>query len=298
MDKVRQWVKRILKRSYLTRREKQLWAEEMEDHLRSSIEQLKEQGYSPDEAMEKSLHNFGTPDEVNHRLTKETYGMSGETIRRHGISYTLLLILSLVGGPLLNLIGYHNRYIEIMPVIMITLLFLNFSLLLTRKHIDRICLVSVPILFVLGYLQSYFGFIVHSFGNHFDFTMFANLFFSGVYDRTGSVTDYSFELMGIGSFFLAIQSLILYLFSRNKNIALLPFGLSIALTLTHMVIFRIYFFTSPHFPSPVYNGYERFTAGESIRMYDIAVKLFSCLLIFLVTAAIEKYSFQRKKRIV
>ncbi|MNY44586.1 hypothetical protein D3C86_1796240 [compost metagenome] len=137
---------------------------------------------------------------------------------------------------------------------------------------------------------------MHSFGDQFDLTMFENLFFSGVYDSIGGLTNFSFGLMGLGSIFLMIQTLILYLISRNKHIALLPFGLSIVLTVTHMAIFRLYVLIGSSIPSPVYFGYERFAEGDSARVLDIAFKLLVSLLLFMVIAMIEKYSPQPKKR--
>ncbi|OXM15662.1 permease prefix domain 1-containing protein [Paenibacillus herberti] len=299
MDKVRHYIDRILKQSYLTKREKKLYAEEMETHLHCTVEELLKQGFSSEEAVDKSIRQFGSTEELNDELTKETYGYSGKSIRKASIGLFLLLLCSTTGGLFLSKFGVHNRYVEILPIFFMMMLFLCLSLLLTRKNVDRICLASVPLLFVGGYLQAYFQVFVHAFeGQGFEFTLFQNLFFSGVYDTTGGLSDFSFEVMGVGSIGLVIQSIILYSICENRSIALLPFGLSIVLTLLHMVTFRLYALIGSSINSPVYFGYERLAQGDPARIVDIALKSFVCLLIFIVIGLFDYYISHRKIRLI
>ncbi|MGO4699372.1 permease prefix domain 1-containing protein [Paenibacillus sp. 2TAB26] len=297
MERVRHYIESILERSYFTKREKRQSAEEMEAHLHCSIQELLEQGFNPEEAIDRSLRQFGSPEELNYRLTKETYGYSGKSIREAGRGLVLLFFCSTAGGLLLSRFGVHNRYIELLPVACVVVLLLCLSLLLTRKNVDRVCLVSVPLLFVSGYLQAYFQVLVHTFVGQ-EFTLFQNLFFSGVFDTTGGLSNFSFVLMGVGSICLAIQSFVLYAICHNRYIALLPFGLSIILTLMHMVTFRLYALIGSSIRSPVYYGYERFTHGDPGRIVDIALKLSVCLLLFIVFRLFDHYVSQRKVRTV
>lgn len=298
MDKVRQYIDHILQRSYLTKGEKRQYAEEMESHLDCSIQQSVEQGFCREEAIDRSIKQFGSPEELNDRLTQETFGFSGKLIRLVAIGLFLSLIFSLIGGPILSQFSIHNRYIELLPAVCIVMLLLCLSLLLTRKYADRLCLVSVPLLFVCGYLQAYFQYFIVTFGSGSEFTIFQVLFFSGEYDTREGINDLNFQRILVGSLFLAVQSFIIYAISRNRNIALLPFGLSIVLTLTHMATFRLYALIGSSIPSPVYYGYERFLSGEPVRLVDMALKLCTALLLFALFRWLEIYASHRKQRTV
>ncbi|HIW31505.1 MAG TPA: hypothetical protein IAA29_01855 [Candidatus Paenibacillus intestinavium] len=108
----------------------------------------------------------------------------------------------------------------------------------------------------------------------------------------------NFQRILVGSLFLAVQSFIIYAISRNWNIALLPFGLSIVLTLTHMATFRLYALIGSSIPSPVYYRYERFLSGEPVRLVDMALKLCTALLLFALFRRLENYASHRKQRTV
>lgn len=163
----------------------------------------------------------------------------------------ILFIVTLVGGLAANQYGVHNRYIEIMPIVLITVSALSICICLTRKRVDRLCLLSLPLLFALGYLQAYFQIFVDYWGEGLSFTMFEKLFFSGSYDISGRV-----EVMLIGDLFLFTQTLIIFAISKNRYISILPFTFSTMYTLVHMMMFTLYytFFTSEQFSSSVTQG--------------------------------------------
>jgi hypothetical protein len=295
MERITLFLNRILRHSFLSKREKAEWIEEMSAHLHTSIEHFKTQGFSGDQAIKKSFEQFGSPFELRDKLTKETYGFKSKTILLIASLSFIFFVGSLIGGLVLNWFGIHNRYIEISPVLFITLSVLGMSLFLTRKRMDRICLMFTSLLFAVGYLQAYFHFLVNSFGDRFAFVMFENLFFSGAYDYSNR-----FNLMWIGSLFLIGQSIILYLISKNRYISLLPSALSIVYTVTYMIIFKLYyvFFLSAHFMSAVSFGYDRFALGNTQRFIDIALKLVVLIILFVTFNVMEKRMLNQKRKAV
>ncbi|MGF7047938.1 hypothetical protein J2T13_002444 [Paenibacillus sp. DS2015] len=295
MEQITLFLNQILRHSFLSKREKAEWMEEMSAHLHTSIEHFKTQGFSDDQAVEKSIEKFGSPSELKDKLTKETYGFKSKTILLIASLSLILFVGSLIGGLGLNWFGIHNRYIEILPVLFITCSILGISLFLTRKRMDRICLIFMPVLFAVGYLQAYFHFLSNSFGNKLDFAMFENLFFSGAYDYSNR-----FNFMLIGCLFLIGQSTIIYLISKNRYLSVLPAALSIVYTVTHMIIFKLYYalFLSVDFMSAVTLGYDRFTQGNTHRIIDIVLKLVVLVLLFVIFNVIEKSILKLKRKAI
>jgi hypothetical protein len=295
MERITQFVNQILRHSFLSKREKAEWTEEMTSHLHTSIKHFISQGYSEDQAVKRSFEQFGSPVELRDNLTREMYGFKSKTIVFFTSISLILFVGSLIGGLVLNWLGIHNRYIEILPVLFVAFFILGMFLFLTRKRMDRICLIFTPLLFAVGYLQAYFHLLVNSFGDGFAFLMFKNLFFSGSYDYSNR-----FNLMWIGSLFLIGQSTILYLISKNRYISVLPVALSIVFTVTYMIIFKLYyvFFLSVHFMSAVSFGYEIFTRGNSQRVIDLALKLVVLVLLFLTFDVIEKRILNQKRKAI
>lgn len=145
---------------------------------------------------------------------------------------------------------------------------LSACIVFTRKHVDRLCLLFVPLLFTLGYLQAYFHVMYHYWGEGFTFTLFEKLFFSGVHHSSDGV-----EFTLFGALFMVAQALVIFVISKNRYISLLPFVFSALYALVHMPMFSLYyaFFTSDRFSSSVTQGYGVFMEGNVQRLMEIGM---------------------------
>lgn len=179
---IQSYLDQVFKKSFLSKRERSDLAEEMATHLHSSKEHHINEGCTEEEATTKAIASFGDPINIRTKLTQETYGLSSKLILQFIIMSLILYLSSLFTGVALHYYDVHNSVIELFPVAFITLCALSSALLLTRKNTDRWCLLSVPILFGLGYLQAYLGLFKNRLGGADSFTLFENLFFSGAYD--------------------------------------------------------------------------------------------------------------------
>ena len=85
-----QYLNRVLKGTYLRRREKLVLYEEMENHLQESTESFLKEGLSEEEAYERSIESFGTTNEIRKRIVRETFVISPRW-------FLLASILSFIG---------------------------------------------------------------------------------------------------------------------------------------------------------------------------------------------------------
>lgn len=287
---IQSYLDQVFKRTFLSKRERTDLAEEMAAHLHSSKEHYMNEGCTDEQAATKAIASFGDSITIRTKLTQATYGLSSKLILRFITISFLLYLSSLFTGIILHYYDVHNRAIELFPVVFITLCAMSSALLLTRKNTDRWCLLSVPILFGLGYLQAYLGLFKNRLGGADSFTLFENLFFSGAYDFSGRSS-----FMFIGGLILAVQTLILFIFSKNLYISLMPFVFPILYTVSHMVVFGPYYmFIGDDFSSSVANGYSVFAVSNIQRLSDIGVKLGMCLVLFFTLGLVKKRIFKSK----
>ncbi|WP_145321092.1 permease prefix domain 1-containing protein [Paenibacillus xylanexedens] len=291
MKVIEQYLDKVLRFTFLTKREKAEWREEMAAHLHSSVDYLKREGLSEVEAIESSIQQFGSISELRRTITKETYGFNMKTIIGYALAGLILFIVSLVGGLIANQYVVHNRYIELIPILWITVCALIACLVFTRKRVDRLCLLSVPLFFTLGYLQAYFQVMYYYWGEGFTFNMFEKLFFSGVFHTSGGI-----EFTLIAAVFLAAQALIIFVISKNKYISILPFVFSILYTFVHMLMFSLYYacFGSDQFSSSVTQGYSVFLEGNVQRVMEMGMNLAMAALLFVLFKAWGYWAAKRK----
>ncbi|MDT9721033.1 permease prefix domain 1-containing protein [Paenibacillus sp. ClWae2A] len=291
MEVIEQYLDQVLRFTFLTKREKSEWREEMAAHLYSSVDHLKRQGLGETEAIERSIQQFGSISELRKTVTKETYGFNMKMIFGCALAGLLLFIVTLAGGLIANRYGVHNRYIELMPIFWITVCALGACLVFTRKRVDRFCLLSVPLLFTLGYLQAYFQVMYHYWGEGLTFNMFEKLFFSGVLHTSGGLKSTL-----IASMFLSAQALGMFAISKNKYISILPFAFSIMYTFVHMLMFSLYyvFFASEQFSSAVTQGYSVFQDGNMQRVLEMGMSLTMAVALCVVFQGWSYWTAKRK----
>ncbi|SDL73595.1 hypothetical protein SAMN05428961_106319 [Paenibacillus sp. OK060] len=286
---IQSYLNQVFRNSFLSKKERTDLTEEMAAHLNSSKERYINEGCSSDQATKKALESFGNPISIREKLTKETFGLSSSVILGLICISGFLFVSSLILGIIANHYGIHNRVIELFPVLFITICAICGALLLTRRNIDRLCLVSVPFLFGLGYLQAYLGLFKNMLGGIESFNLFENLFFSGAYDFSGRSS-----FMLIGGFIITLQTIAIFILSKNIYISVMPFLFSVMYTISHMLVIGMYYlFLSNGFISQVTNGYNVFVAGNIQRLTDIGIKLGMCIVLFLILNTIKKIIAKR-----
>jgi len=282
---IQSYLIRIFKGSFFTKKEQIDMAEEIESHLISSKERYVHEGYTEEEAVQRALQSFGEPNIIRNQLTKELFGLSSRTIIYFVYVGAILFLCSLIGGLILNSFKVHNRIIELFPILLMTFTALSCSLLFTRKNSDRWCLLSIPLLFGIGYLQAYFDLFSNIALRSIDsFQLFENLFFSGALDYDGRSS-----FIFLGGVALSMQAVLIYAISKNVYISILPFIFSILYTLSHIIIFSLYYlFFEDSFISHVTLSFQAFFLGNTQRIADIAFKLFLSIVIYLFLRLIKK----------
>ncbi|OCT15822.1 hypothetical protein A8709_09335 [Paenibacillus pectinilyticus] len=298
MQRISALLNDILRQSFLSKREKAEWAEEMNAHLLDTVEDLRNKGFSEEQAITIAMKRFGAADEIRERLTTNMYGFKSKSILAFGLAGAILMLISLIGGLVLHRYGIYSRLSELLPIVFGTIMVMSFGLFFTRKGLDRLCLLVTPLLFVMGYMQVYLEFLVHSFGKYFDFLMFERLFFSGVYDQQYDSTfiwhSFNFSLIWIGNGFIAGYAIIIYVICRNRRVAIMPFVWSMVYTLLHMGgIGAFYFYVREQFNSSVTSSYVFFTQGNQYRLLDIGFNL----VVLLCLNAIFNYLERKRSRL-
>ncbi|MCM3781513.1 permease prefix domain 1-containing protein [Neobacillus mesonae] len=295
MDQIQVFLQRVFQYSFLSKNEKNDWIEEMSSHLHLSTEEYESQGYNKVQAVRLAIDSFGSPKEIRDSLTKETYGFKSSTVLFSIFISLTFFIISLIGGVTLERFDIHNRYIEIIPIVLISFFLLSVSVFYTRKSADRFCLLLTPLFFGLGYLQAYFNFMANVLGDGLTFLMFYNLFFPGSYDYQGRL-DY----MYISVFFLSSLSLIIYMICKNRYIASLPFLLSAVYTLIHIIMFKLYYlFTiNDQFASIVSRGHEVFISGNAQRLVVIICSIMLYIIFLKIYKIIDKFISKKKVKVI
>lgn len=288
MEQVKSYLHQILRNSFLTKREKTEWMEEMQTHLNQSIEELVNQGYSKEQSIEKALEKFGTPDELRTRLTKETFGYRSSTIFYTCAIFLALFMLSLIiketVPPEIHLFSsWIFKLLNLISTIFLTLFALTISLFITRKRVDRLCLIFTPMLFALADLQFNFSFL-EQFGRQFQFLDFERLFYPGAFDAVVD-TQSSLALIYIGNSFLLLNVLILFMICKNRFIAVAPFFLAITYKIFYIVSDKLHqlylWLTHTPYNPPRFNSVDLTINGDFFRLTDIGINFVVALLVLM-----------------
>jgi hypothetical protein len=210
MPHLKQYLNRIMHFSFLSKHEKIEWKEEMESHLNSSIQLLQQDGLNREEAIQQAMKNFGNHAQIRKQLTKEIYGLSIKTI-------------AILSGLFLSLFIYTTwtwvlpdiRLLS--PTLMLAIFIGIVSLIKTRKQIDRILIPFAFSPFIIVYLSNVFF-------PHEAFVWYLRF-----------IVSFWFPMNVFGVMFLAIFGLVLFIFSKNKYIAILPLLFSIAMNLCFLL---------------------------------------------------------------
>lgn len=225
-----QYINDILRSTYLRKREKQAWKEEMLGHLEEATASSVSLGAVRDEAIAHAMNSFGHVAQVRRRIIRETYGLSPRWFLLGSVLSFVGLVVSLFVNMRVGDINPHNmrpiptpdwvlflRYHFPMSFAAWAGLIVVFLMLIyTRKQTDRIAVFASIAPFFLVWM-------VGRMGHHF---FLSALFFAGspIMQPFGQP-----EL--IGYMVLFVLSVSLYLWTHNRMISLTPWAVTIALTM-------------------------------------------------------------------
>ncbi|WP_426453105.1 permease prefix domain 1-containing protein [Paenibacillus sp. S-38] len=132
MDKADRYLNRILRGTFLTGKEKAEWKAEMQTHIDCAVEELEAEGHGREEALERTLRQFGDPGMLRRDLTRQTYGVSMDVVLHvSALLWATFLFLYLQNQFRL----YDGRLV--LPLIPLTLLAAVLFMLTTRNRADR-----------------------------------------------------------------------------------------------------------------------------------------------------------------
>lgn len=230
------YVDGILRGTYLTRREKQAWKEELLGHLEEATEAAVHRGAVPDEALKSVITSFGSAAVVRTKIIRETFGVSPVWFLTASAASFLVFVLSLfvnmrVGDvnptghlpiPTPQWVLFTNHYLPMSSTMWAGLSVMFFMLIYTRKRVDRIsALVSMIPFFIVW--------IIDRVPHHSSSPRM--LFYSPSWASSGP--------LGVpettGYVLLFVLCLAMYAWTRNRRVSLISCYVSIALTLWPMV---------------------------------------------------------------
>ncbi|AFH61793.1 permease prefix domain 1-containing protein [Paenibacillus caseinilyticus] len=153
MDKADRYLNRILRGTFLTGKEKAEWKAEMRTHIDCSVEELEEEGLGREDALERTLRQFGDPGMLRRDLTRQTYGISVDVILQvSALLWAAFLFLYLQSQFRL----YEGRLV--LPLIPLTLQAAVLFMLTTRNRADRFGLLGAVLPYILLHVCLAIGF--------------------------------------------------------------------------------------------------------------------------------------------
>ncbi|GEO27893.1 hypothetical protein AAC03nite_36780 [Alicyclobacillus acidoterrestris] len=221
----------VFKGTYLSKREKQVWLEEMQGHLEASIEQAIKRGLTEHEAHASAFASFGTAREVRRRIIRETYGVSPRWFLTLSLLCLTVFVTSLfvqmrmndvipstltpIPTPRWVVYWNHNLFLSHLQA-WIGLAVLLFMYVFTRKRSDRIAVFLSLTPFCIVWL---IGRMTHEFS-------MSSMVFAG-YPIMAPLGPPEMT----GYLMLLAVCLAVYTWTRNRIVSLTPWILSIILTI-------------------------------------------------------------------
>jgi branched-subunit amino acid transport protein AzlD len=226
------YITKILRGTFLSKREKQLWMEEMIGHLEDSLESRIKNGMTHDEAYISVTKSFGSINDVRTKIIHETYGISPRWFVTASVMSFICFVLTLFVNmrvsdvipstltpiPTPHWVSFLDYHFPMSPSAWAGLTVLFLMLVFTRKRKDRFAVfVSLLPLFIVWLVDRmpYHLFSIQELFFTTDVSMMIQPF--GIPELTGYVL-------------LFVLSLALYVWTRNRIVSLTLWVISISLT--------------------------------------------------------------------
>lgn len=274
MQRVRQFLEQILQYSFLSKREKAEWQEEMESHINSSAFSLKEkEGMGEEEAVKKAITKFGDPEQLRKQITKEMFGLDIKLIGIISACFLILFIFSAIALPSLRVLS---------PSLMLALLLGVVTLIKTRKRIDRILIPVAFTPFIIAYLTNIL-FPHETFNWYLSFSI-----------------TYWYPMNLFGAIFLALFGLGLYFVSRNQFISLLPLIFSVCYNVWHLVRHSIKFLYWSATDSPIIAkfGFGFLSTTADKQLIDLLIRLLMIVFLITIIQVFNRYVIRKASPVI
>ncbi|MCL6443857.1 MAG: permease prefix domain 1-containing protein [Alicyclobacillus sp.] len=157
MNSFEGYLRQVVRRTYLSRREKDALIAEMQSHLVDSVENYRITGSSDEQAYQRALRSFGTPKELRQQIIRETFVISPRWFLTAAILCFLALFIALYtnmrfddvvvthGSPATwkqipnpDAVTWLHRYFPLDSTRWGTLGTMCFMMIFTRKQADRL----------------------------------------------------------------------------------------------------------------------------------------------------------------
>ncbi|QQE79078.1 permease prefix domain 1-containing protein [Alicyclobacillus sp. SO9] len=235
MNEFDSYFSKIFKGTYLSKRERRNWKEEMQGHLEEAVQSGIKRELNQEEASKSALASFGTVKEVRRHIVRQTYGISPNWfLASSALFLTIFMISMFVQMRAQDIIPATMKHLPTPNWVLLwnTNPFLShlqawlgfavafFMLIYTRKRTDRIALfLSLAPFYIIWFIVR----IAHQFS--LDAVIFAEY---PIFQPLGGP-----ELAGY--LLLLVLSLASYAWTGNRKVGLAPWILSIALTIWPML---------------------------------------------------------------
>lgn len=294
------YLHQVLKGTYLRRREKETWVEEMQSHLEESTARYIEAGLTEEEACQRAISSFGTAREIRRRIIRDTFIISPRWLLIASFLCFIALVMSLYttmrfhdvvvtpGGPSTwtyiptpEVVVWLHRYFPLNPNRWAALSVMCLMMLFTRKHVDRwavlvsgipFCILQVLIISnpTLWYGARYFFFAA--------WPVMAPLGIASI----------------CGCLMLLVLGVLLYAWTRNRAVSMTPWAITIALTMWPFVRDAVQSALWEWTHNAIFWGHSSpwgWTAWYTL--LSVSARLLGLALFFLVCRWIDSMSFRR-----
>lgn len=237
-EEIQSYLKQVMRHSGLSKQEKVDWMEEMSSHLQDETTRLMKGGYEENEATQIALRRFGEPSVVRRKISRETFGLSVRTIFIITAACIVLFLIDLYvlrlqfPGPWYtrypNAWGYLRSMLINLPAspsLMLGLCICSLALFKTRRRADRraiiLTLATFGVLWVLIRLP-------------LPFYLNEMLF---LFKGLSPIEPYA----GISISALVLWGMLLYIWTKNRWIGVLPTVISLAEGLWYLLWYDVRF---------------------------------------------------------
>lgn len=237
-EEIQSYLKQVMRHSGLSKQEKVDWMEEMSSHLQDETTRVMKDGYEENEATQIALRRFGEPSVVRRKISRETFGLSVRTIFIITAACIVLFLIDLYvlrlqfPGPWYtrypNAWGYLRSMLINLPAspsLMLGLCICFLALFKTRRRADRraiiLTLATFGVLWVLIRLP-------------LPFYLNEMLF---LFKGLSLIEPYA----GISISALVLWGMLLYIWTKNRWIGVLPTVISLAEGLWYLLWYDVRF---------------------------------------------------------
>ncbi|MFD1674074.1 permease prefix domain 1-containing protein [Alicyclobacillus fodiniaquatilis] len=243
MNNIDVYLRHVIKGTYLRKREREAWIEEMQSHLKDSVKYYRVTGLSDEQAHQRAITSFGTPKELRQQIVRETFMMPPRWFMVAAVLCLLSLGVALftnmrfddvvvsTGNPYhwefihnYKVVTWLHHYFPLNPARWAALGIMCFMMIFTRKQTDRLAVLVSWIPCCVALLPSNISLTSIIGSQRVIFSAFP------IIQSVNIASIYEFVM-------LILFGALLYLWTDNRVISLTPWLISMTLT-TYAFVWR------------------------------------------------------------